>query len=402
MSGLAAAQKLFPMLTALLLVSCATPPVYPPGTECRAQAFVIVDDFPGARRGRCTVLGASHVRLEIVPEDAAVSNPSPWFAFQVMPRTSGTALIELDYGTWPHRYVPKQSRDGRSWQALPETAVTTTGDEHRTRLRLRLGAEPVRVAAQELVTAGDALAWSRELAGRSDATLAILGDSAEGRPIAMLESGSALDKLVLLVGRQHPPEVSGAIAMRSFLETLYADTDLANEFRRRVGIIAIPMLNPDGVERGHWRHNTGATDLNRDWGPFTQAETRHIDGLLDSLDVRGRDLLAFMDFHSTNRNLFYTQTDADVTDPPEFTQKLLERAGARLPGYAFTREPRPLSETATAKNYLYRRYGIPSMTYEVDDEASRAEVERAAAVFAEETMRLLLEHLDARPGEGGA
>jgi len=40
---------------------------------------------------------------------------------------------------------------------------------------------------------------------------------------------------------------------------------------------------------------------------------------------------------------------------------------------------------------VYKRYGIPSMTYEVGDETSRADASAAARVFAEEFMRLLLE-----------
>jgi len=48
-------------------------------------------------------------------------------------------------------------------------------------------------------------------------------------------------------------------------------------------------------------------------------------------------------------------------------------------------------ETANGKNYMYKRYGIPSMTYEVGDETSHADASAAAHVFAEEFMRRLLE-----------
>ncbi|HEY5643461.1 MAG TPA: hypothetical protein VIS31_11360 [Woeseiaceae bacterium] len=48
-------------------------------------------------------------------------------------------------------------------------------------------------------------------------------------------------------------------------------------------------------------------------------------------------------------------------------------------------------EPANGKNHMYKRHGIPSMTYEVGDETSRADASAAARVFAEEFMRLLLE-----------
>jgi hypothetical protein len=41
---------------------------------------------------------------------------------------------------------------------------------------------------------------------------------------------------------------------------------------------------------------------------------------------------------------------------------------------------------------MYKRYGIPSVTYEVGDETDRLATETAAVVFAEEFMKLLLQH----------
>ncbi len=37
--------------------------------------------------------------------------------------------------------------------------------------------------------------------------------------------------------------------------------------------LILPLLNPDGMALGHWRHNLGSVDLNRDWGIFGQPET---------------------------------------------------------------------------------------------------------------------------------
>ena len=58
-----------------------------------------------------------------------------------------------------------------------------------------------------------------------------------------------------MIGRQHPPEVTGAIAMHSFIDTVLADTDLARQFRDRFKLAIVPLMNPDGVAAGHWRHN---------------------------------------------------------------------------------------------------------------------------------------------------
>jgi predicted deacylase len=112
--------------------------------------------------------------------------------------------------------------------------------------------------------------------------------------------------------------------------------------------------------------------------------------LLDRLDGENRVVRLFVDFHSTNRNLMYTQMDDDPIDLPEFTNRWVAAAQAQLADYEFTQEKRPVSDTANGKNYMYKRYGIPSVTFEVGDETDRDLIDRAASVYAREMMRLLL------------
>ena len=100
-------------------------------------------------------------------------------------------------------------------------------------------------------------------------------------------------------------------------------------------------------------------------------------------------MVSFLDFHSTRQNKFFTQ--AEPTRPEGFTARWLDRSAERITAYPFENDPRPTSATANGKNYMYKRYGIPSVTYEVGDETDRDAVKAAAVVFAEEFMRLWLE-----------
>ena len=50
----------------------------------------------------------------------------------------------------------------------------------------------------------------------------------------------------------------------------------------------------------------------------------------------------------------------------------------------------PTTNAVVAKNYIYTRYGIPSVTFEVGDETDRNATRAAAVVFAEELMKLML------------
>lgn len=379
-------------LLAVLLASCAiVGPSVPAGVPCETKAFTVVDSFGGARRGRCAILSDDHVRLTIRAEDKEVANPSAWYAFKLIPHTGGTATITLQYVDGYHRYAPKTSTDGLHWTVVDPIAVAKATDGSSATVHVALADAPVWVAAQELLLPAMYDSWDQRIAARSDAELGVLGMSKADRPIPMLAVNNSAREVLLLTGRQHPPEVSGAFAFFAFYETLVADNELANRFRERYRILAIPLLNPDGVVGGHWRHNFGNTDLNRDWGPFKQPETRLIRDLLDRLDAQGAHVRVFLDFHSTNANVFYTQDDENPTVPAGFANTWLANARSRVPlSYPFTNSENPTGATGVSKNYMYHRYGIPAATYEVGDETDREAIRQAAIIFAEELMRLML------------
>jgi len=371
-----------------LATSCVTQS-FPPGEPCVADGFTVIDDFAAARRGTCTVQSNDQVVVDIRPESAGRINPSPWYAFKIPPHGADRAHVTLRYTNGKHRYPPKISSDGLAWQVLDEEFVSVGNDGMTADITVSLDDEPVWVAAEEIVPPKFYEAWGTKIARETGFSQQLLGHSLRGLDIHMFDTNPDLREVLLLTGRQHPPEVSGAAAFFEFAETILADTPLAMEFRERFRIIAIPMLNPDGVVAGNWRHNLAHTDLNRDWGPFEQPETKLISNLLDGLDTEGSCIRVFIDFHSTKENVFYTQHDA--TDPPGFTDAWLTAAAPHIEDYAFRNHNEPPKQLLAAKNYMYERYGIPSVTYEVGDETDREAVRKAARVFATELMRQMLE-----------
>ena len=258
-------------------------------------------------------------------------------------------------------------------------------------LKLRPTQRGMYVSAQENVNGEHYRAWRQQVAVRIDVRWREIGRSKGGRPIWALHANPGAANYLLLLGRQHPPEVSGALAFMRFSERLLA---LEREacpahpsrchFFRTHGLVLVPLLNPDGVAAGHWRHSLGQTDLNRDWGRFAQPETQAVDRLVDELEEKRKRLRVMLDFHSTRRNVLYTQDAASPTRPGGFATRWLALAKAiGTPLYALEHAPRPLREQGTAKNYFYRRFGVPSITYEVADEEDRELVAASAATLAQ-------------------
>lgn len=373
------------LLCVVILSGCATAPQ---PKFCESNSLSIDAAFEGGNFYRCALDGVV-ASIEIRPEDKPPINQSPWYALRVNPKTPTEATIHLTFVDGYARYWPKTSKDRMNWTRLPEHAVTFSDDGRKMTLSLPVDEMPHYVSAQPLTLPSWYEAWMNTLAARPDVRAHVVSHSVHGHPIYALRTGDTRE-IVFLFGRQHPPEVTGAFAMRSFVTTVLDDTALGEQFRERFSLVIVPLINPDGVALGHWRHNVNGVDLNRDWGPFSQPETQGLYRLVDELEEFGAKFRLMLDFHSTRESLFYTQMADEFTEPVDFATAWLGNSKARLPDFEFKHDPRPPSEQANTKNYFFSRFAIPAITYEIGDEVDREAIEQSTPVFAEEMMRELL------------
>jgi predicted deacylase len=365
-------------------------------TDCKSGPVTLDGDFEGSGFAQCRRLGPSFFSLTIAPEDGPPINCSPWYAFRIrQPRASPTPVrVQLLYAACGHRYAPKISVDTIRWSKLPPSSVTITQADRRTAEIVFTSDQPeTYVAAQELIVGGHYKDQFDSYASRPGVKQKILGQSYDGRPIVglFIHTGKApASERVLLIGRQHPAEVTGALAMDAFLAALLSNNPIAVAYRARFETIAVPLLNPDGVARGYWRHNRGHKDLNRDWRVFSEPETAAVDRILRTIESNPKGRLRMViDFHSTRTDMIYSIPDALATDPPMVSSDWIARLRARLPGYHVNRIQEHQPGLPTAKTGLFERYGIPTATLEIGDETDRAWISwmgRQAALAMMETM----------------
>jgi len=377
-----------------LLAVALAPAGEPAGwTSCDLGDLRIEADFPTARADGCSRLSQDQVAVLVMPEAADI-NPSPWYAFRVSADRKRHLRATLVYGTSKHRYWPKVSDDGITWRRLAEDAITVADDGRTATLRLDVGPQPLWVAGQEIWPSAQHQVWLDGWRGKPGITVSQLGWSLQRRPIGMLQTdvGELRPHTVVLVGRQHPPEVPGAFAFQAFVETVLDDSELSRRFRATHRVVAIPELNPDGVQMGHWRQSAGGVDLNRDWGPFAQPETRLMRDLLAGIDEDTQTQLSvFLDFHATQRDVFYTQKDEEPVTPPLFEKRWLARLQERMPDYVVNRKAGHQAGYSTAKTWVFETYRVPSVTFEIGDETPHGLVARLGAEAARAMMETLLE-----------
>lgn len=377
----------------LVLAGCASVRGFdnaPDGALCANTGLRVYADFSGANAERCAISGRK-VTVVVQPESTPV-NSAAWYAFRVEATEAEEVKLVLRYPGFAHRYPPKTSIDGETWTRIPPERVAVSSNGETAWFMLSVEAhKPIYISGQELITVADYEAWVERLrAVHPFLEQRRFGRSPDGHDLMSFYAPAERPQgTLVLVGRQHPPEISGAVGLFAFVDTVLGDSELARAFRKKYSIALAPLLNPDGVERGHWRLNTGGVDLNRDWGPFTQPETRAIRDELERLDTIA-PIALFLDFHSTRKTVFYAQADDAVTRPADFSARLKEAINARGAPIPFTRQPGPDDGKTTSKAYMFNIYGVAATTFELYEEEDRDAIRVFAEIVAEETMKILL------------
>ena len=361
--------------------------------DFEAPRVTVSNDFPGGRFSAATTEGDSVLVLRIAPENAPINN-SAWYAFKAWAPAPATLNVRLTYEEGRHRYFPKvRSAAESEWAPLDSAQIHVDEGTGDAVLRLPVGPDTIHVVGQELRTLAYFDDWTQSLALQEGVTRRAFGTTPRGHPLLMLEAGSPdAERHVLFISRQHPPEVSGTLALVPFLEELLGDSPLAQDFRSRFRIHAVPLMNPDGVELGHWRHNTGGVDLNRDWVAFHQPETRAVrDEMARILSPPGSELWFFADFHATNRDVLYTLDRSLETRPADVLDPWVEYIRTALPEYELSDAPSDGGHGVVSRDWAWREYQAPGMVYEVGDDTPRPLIREVARTAARGTMEILLE-----------
>ncbi|MEX2605292.1 MAG: M14 family metallopeptidase [Gracilimonas sp.] len=362
----------------------------------------VSNEFEGARANDFYAINDSTYEVYIAPENHPINN-SPWFAFKIWSGTLRMAKIQLNYLQATHRYLPKVSswvQADSSWKVQMELPVEYDSVNGTATFEMLLAEDPIIISAQPVITTKnlEESLKEREILGKEFVKLNKAGLSKKGRPIWELEITEILEDsyapVLAIIGRQHPPEVTGYLASLYFLEELTSDSDLAKKFRQSFVIKAYPMVNPDGVDMGHWRHNAGGVDLNRDWKNFNQPETRVIrDALSWMKGSENRKMFYAIDFHSTDENIFYPINKETKTTPDDLTQEWIEKVIAENTDVKFNIEEFDTS-SPIAKNWFFHTFGIDAVTYEVDDRIEHDKLEKVSRSAAQSLMRTLLKRFN--------
>ncbi|MCF6223725.1 MAG: M14 family metallopeptidase [Flavobacteriaceae bacterium] len=361
------------------------------------------NNFEGGRLNGIIKENDSIYTVLITSENTLI-NISPWYAFKIWSKEKKQIYVNLTYGNgYRHRYYPKLSKNGLQWTALDSINFTEIekGDKNFgleslaliVQMKLEISSDTLWVSAQELQTSKHVKKWIENLSKKTFISSKTIGFSREGRPLTALTIGKKNSKRMLLViSRQHPPEVTGYLAMKAFVKTISSDTKLAKKFRKKYTTYVVPLMNPDGVDNGFWRHNSGGIDLNRDWTIFNQPETLAVSQFIKEKEHETNGAFYFgIDFHSTWDDIYYTIDDSYQGNMPGLVPEWLDNIKKEIPNYNPNIRPSKKMEPAIiSRNYFYSAHGMEALVFEIGDNTAREFIKEKGRVSAIELMKLML------------
>ena len=353
------------------------------------------NEFSGARMNDAYKIGEKHYRVHIEPENSPI-NKSPWYAFQIISSSPRTIEVELKYHNTIHRYQPKISSNGKDWNVLDTLKIQRHDSISMVTLQLDLISDTTWVSAGELITSSTITQWIGELQKKYPYIhTTTLGMTSDGNPLHQLQITQAnsdqVRGVLIIIGRQHPPEVSGQLAIIHFINKICDNSRLSRMFRDKFEILAIPMANPDGVHRGHWRHNAKGVDLNRDWNTFNQIESQAIRSALTPLSFDPlRKVYYSIDFHSTNEYILYPSSNEIPLFPSDFTNQWLIPLLAEFDDLPYKIELGEL-KNPVFRNWINKLFKADGITFEFYDEFNRKRLQEFSEKSAEFIMQALLD-----------
>tara|TARA_Y100001935_G_scaffold72508_1_gene60530 strand:- start:631 stop:1866 length:1236 start_codon:yes stop_codon:yes gene_type:complete len=351
------------------------------------------NDFEGARLNNVTQKNDSSFILKVLPENIPI-NPSPFYAFEVLSNTTKRINLEFDYPDgFKHRYIPKIYSENK-WSIADTLSFIEI--DNKSILKVVVENKSKIISGQELNSSSIVYDWVEDLIQdrRDFVSFKKIGKTKLKRPFMVIDINKNQTKekpIIVLITRQHPPEVTGYFAFQSFLSTILEESDLSSKFLNRYRILAFPLMNPDGVDLGHWRHNSGGVDLNRDWSVYNQKEIKTtVDFISKTLKKNNSKLILGLDFHSTYYDVFYTNIERLSTSMPFFLDEWFSSLENSIPNFKVNEQP-STSMQPVSKGWFLNAHKAVGVVYEIGDNTPKDRIKLVGRESAKSMMKIMLE-----------
>ncbi len=348
------------------------------GHSFNKGSIIFQKDFEGGYFTRIDQIDSTTFQITSVAEDYPIDR-SPTYAFKLITENPEKLIINMHFKGAKAPGTPKMSRDGKNWEVLPAHLegsdllmnVSTTAND------------TVILARHHLYTSSRLENWMESLVEDNRVHHSTCGQSIGGRDMHVLDvykDSPAAKDVIVFITRQHPTEVPGQYVHQTFMETILKSA--GEDFWDRYRIVSFPMLNPDAVDMGRWRHNLNGMDLNRHWVEDTeQPENKAvIDWLLENVED-GKMKFA-IDFHSRDGDNAFYVTKRDLNIVNTYSDSIANRNPVLT--YEVLSEFPSFTKIATPNysNTWFNKKGVPILIHETTHDVDYDEAIETARISA--------------------
>ena len=359
--------------------------------ELKSLGVSASNQFDGARLNGFEKLNDSSAVAIIKPENTPINN-STYYAFKIWSQKPKPIYLYFKYlKGFKHRYIPKL-KINEQWSILDSSNISTK--DSTTFIKLNLKETPQIVAAQKIESSKDVRVWFNEIIASYPNIVKYesVGKSHLERDLPVLiinKKTKSKKNIIVLLTRQHPPEVTGYYAFKYFVETILNSSALSDKFLDNHQIIAFPIMNPDGVDLGNWRHNAGGVDTNRDWSKYHQPEIKQAVTFIAKYAKEHRSKVVLgLDFHSTWYDIFYTNKKRKGTTLPYFIDNWFAGIEKNVPDYKI-KEAAKNSTKPVSKGWFLNYFDAVGITFEIGDKTLDKEIRKLSETAALQMMQIL-------------
>lgn len=251
--------------------------------------------------------------------------------------------------------IPASSRKNSASFSLCSTAIipassrspSTVISKHVDPLLLSPDLEPISIPTAPIPSKIIKSSRKKKLK-ESDSNFSSARVSLMHQPVEVLSPFSNFSsgkKVVLISGRVHPGEVTASHGLHGLITYLLSNDPGAVALRDHFMFLIVPMLNPDGVSRGHSRMDQFGVNLNRSYNkpdPFMEPTIYHLKKLFEGLlSVYGERFFIYIDFHShasqSTSFMFGNQLPVEVNHWNKAFPRLVEIHASNLFEYSVCR-----------------------------------------------------------------
>ena len=275
-------------------------------THAENQKRVALDEvtfdsaYDNGSMGQVAQRSADRFLIPLYEEQGELGPRRYWFRFRLFGPLDQTVTLDLEHIENPRPFIRE---DSAPWRRMTSDEAP---DLETVVVRLLGENRPIELAFFEPLGVDETAATVNQLteAFPTMVTQEPLGETDDGQPVTLFTITDPTTPLeskrrIWIHSRAHAGEVTSTHTLLGILDRLMEDSPQGHTLRSQLIVHVVPLLNPDGVRRGHTRWDAVGRDPESQWCAIASPAAQAIKAKVDALMSEDVSISLALNLHST-------------------------------------------------------------------------------------------------------